>query len=263
MDRHRLAAAAMAMRRRSLAFAPSSLSGLVLDLDADVGVTTAGGSVTAWLDQSGVGNNASGGTAPAHTASSANFNGHGFVAFTSASSQYLTCHSAGQYFGGDDGSWTLVDVRRTTASATRVNYGAGASGNNAEIYLAVATTDDWQYNRSNSGGASTKTPIGVQNLVALNTTHIAINRHSATVFDWWQNGVQDSGLTNADANTTTLGAFDRFSIGSRFQSNAASSFANMQLSRLLLYNRALTNAELGQLQAYLATRYGVSVTPIA
>lgn len=75
------------------AFSPASLPGLQVWLRSDLGITLNGSTVSAWADQSGLGNHFTQGTAavqPAYSSSDANFAGKPSVRFTATDSN-LAC----------------------------------------------------------------------------------------------------------------------------------------------------------------------------
>jgi hypothetical protein len=222
-----------------LSFAgPASLSGLYLWTKSDVGVT--GAPVSNWADQSGGGRDwtAAGAARPTFNATDAQFNGLpslGFVSpqcmVTTATLTYgaftlfmaVRCLSAGFLYNRTAGPDYLFG---TTGNTTSIVYPGGSSANNLSTNWAVSATP----------------------------------RTIARVFD----GTHAGDILRINGVTQTLSTVSGGDPGltgvagtaGLFASNTGTTSSTGTMAEVILYNRALTPTEYGNVESYLRARYG-------
>lgn len=220
-------------------FLPTQLSGCVLWLRSDLGITLNGSSVSAWADQSGQGNSASQGTGanqPTYI-SSGGGGGRPYLQFTQGGTQQiggsLNLSEPLEYF---------VAARTTSSSpsTTAVLMNWISSGNLVNCTLQVsASLNIEQFN------ASFANPV----TVTVNTDLILDSYFNGASSFLNVNGTTASG-SNPGANTGT-----GYSIGN--QGSGASFAWGGFVYEVAAYNRTMLSTERTQVMHYMATLYGV------
>lgn len=225
-------------------------SGYVLHLRADLGVTQSG-TVSAWADQSGHGNNfaqATGGAQPTYI--SAGGSGIG--------GQADMVYAGGQYLYGS--TTDLVTTAMTAYIVTKtslISFGRAAFG---KTYNAT----EWVI----GGGSSSdmRAAVGGNNNALSNG---AINdgtpRRYAVVWDQSVSGGLITEYVNGVAQTTTstfagtISGVDSNSIGAQVDTNP-STFANGwfgNIPEVILWPAGLGSSDRAVVDAYLSARYGI------
>ena len=219
------------------AFTPTTISGCILWLRADLGVTLASGKVSAWADQSGNSNNFSQGTAAQQPVfNSSGVNGQPTLSFTAANSTFLlgpTLDATG--FTG----LTFVVMVNYTSTATFAMFVSQSELDELRAFsdgtsLQMATSFS-----NNCNGATNRSGVW----------GMACGRHVSST-----NAVDVSWKKVLDASATggALGA-SVLAIGAR---SSGSFYMTGQIAEVAAYNRAITDAERDQLNSYGASRYG-------
>lgn len=239
--------------------APGGVSGLVLWLKSDLGVTSGGDGteVTLWADQSGAGSDFASGvftaeTGPIFNASDANFNSNPSFSFTD---NYLAVDNYAQFPSGSD--LTYISVQRADASATAgtgslIGYGADefriremdaltieidntAMDFGADADIRSATTVlSFQFTEGNGGTDSgslfiDRTGDG-QNPITVTEPDLANNL--------------DFIIGQDSDNDGTIEAGDEY-IG--------------ELGEILMYGSLLSDADLEKVESYVAIKYGITL----
>ncbi len=219
-----------------------ALSGLRLHLKADAGVTTAGGTVSAWADQSGNGFNvaATGSQQPAFTPSAVN----GRAALT--------------LDGGDDFLQSTASVDLLGSQSNYTFYAVTKPGATQKQFADI-------FDYSHSGGIrfviqqnGSGTPTAFYNNGFADQTlpTSAFSIYGGT----YTNGTTATSRLNGGNSLSVTPGNNSFGVPNFFRVgnwiNGGREF-NGQISEILIYNRVLTGAEQQQVEAYLNARYDI------
>jgi hypothetical protein len=236
---------------------PVSPVGLVTWLRADVGVTSSGGNVSQWTDQSPFGNNAvqaSGGNQPTLTSNA--INGEPALTFNGSSS-YLSIPDN-------------PTLRPSTMTVIAVASSAGTSGYTHILGKPYYSSSSWNapylaYELSlNPTGvplfscsvAGTGGYDGTGTAVIPNQSYVLSGTYDGSTVSFCENGGPPSttsisgAIDNGDSTTKNL-------VIGQASVNSPREFFNGQIAEVLIYNRALTTAERQQAEVYLADKYGI------
>lgn len=241
-------------------FVPTALGGAVLWLRSDLGVTTSGGEVTGWADQSGAGdagrNFAPAGTdRPAYNASEAGYNNRPTVGTFNKAGLASDCRLV-------SGTWSATYANPLTIIV--VGHGMGDASNR---YFCSESATDALAVFAHTGGAQTYTgAVGGTSIVAAGALGTDVPG-CVTMFE--VNGPANSALyvdklVTADAtgaaDPSTLGDAP-YSVGSYGGAGTvATTYGCERLAEVLIFNRLLANPEKVQLRDYLNSLYGKSMT---
>ena len=217
------------------------LSGLVLWLETDTGVTTSGSTVTAWADQSTLGNSLLGsGNAQIGVVQTPS----GLPAIrldgSSGKLQRTTTMAGFPAANGDRSLFVVARYNSSTAWAG-VSYGAG-SANQAFGVTVKHPTGELVLQGWGGGNDLVSTAPGIGS--GWMTQGAVVQSGTGTLF---KNGQQIAQWSHT-YNTTLL----RFVVG---QEIANFGFVGMDVACILLYNRALSATERQNVQAYLESKY--------
>ncbi len=232
---------------------PLLISGLQLWLAADhvggFGTTLSdGASVSTWTDLSDQGNDATtAGAAP--TYKTGILNGLPVVRFAASSSQYLCANGAATIVSGSDKPFTAVSAFKGTSGADV--YSWGNSGNSVPfLTMRLSSDKPSSWKRDDAASGTQKIPSGGTNT----GFHLVSHVHTGTAVSLYVNGVATSvNGTIDDVGTTTL---DRFTLGA-FGRTTVTGFFTGDIAELMIYNRALTDAEREHLERYLMNKWGL------
>jgi hypothetical protein len=215
-------------------FLPTSLSGCVLWLRSDMGVTQASGSVSKWADQSGQGNDCiqnTGANQPSVVSSWQN----GQTGIRTTSTQWLASANFSSY--GVLGSVILV-CALANGSSTIVACDCRFSASDSLMILGEATNLIAFQDDSSTLGATTSTEVvspctivGVGAITGNPTKSLFVNGQkifTATVTGY---GGQIDGFTVGNQNSHTTGG--------------------VTVGEMIVYDRQLSDGEVAALQAYL------------
>lgn len=226
-----------------VAFAPSQITGIVGWWKSDTGVSTSASHVTTWADQSGAGNNitdSGSGLGPLITANfqngiqALNFDGSGsnfrVVNLTLGSSQTFVW--VGKCENGSGSLWMMEHT--TTIGGGNGSY-MFSTGNNA-----------MDVTRSSSNAT-----IQATNWFG-STTGYFISRYNqgSNTFTLRKNGASQSGTPGGSCGSANVSA--DFFVGSR---GAGSLYAIARLLELMIFNAAITDADITHLETYIQGRY--------
>lgn len=234
-------------------FKPTNLSGLVLWLRADLGVTLNVGNVSAWADQSGAGNNFTQGTGanqPLFQASG--FGGRPNVKFSSTGPTTLSKIGFAS-LNGKTGLTSFIVAKD--------------SDNGAHAIAQCGVADSvfgWRgpWNIANDCGIFIKSQVSNARVVTDLSVPVVVTAtadltlvHQCFCF---LNGV-DGTFRDVDANPGgTFGTGD-FYLGTD-QGAGANAWNTGELAEILVYNRVLSAGELSRVNHYLGARYGIAVS---
>lgn len=239
-------------------FLPSQLSNLVLDLDADVGITGSAGTFT-WADQSGGGNNASAGAGSlglsTNTADS-DFNAHNSVSLNGTSDSIFANAIANTFSGTSHALYAVIVAKFTLTAAAGDVFCLSSSSSGTPFFI---------YRLLQSGGNGQQQSLRRDDSAANNKTVTGVNTTSGTVhLDEWRydgsgnvNWTRD-GTTSpaATAEVTTACTFSLFIIGAqKLGAGAIGTFQTMKVARVLVYSAVPTTGQQARLRSYLKTRY--------
>lgn len=221
--------------------APNTISGCTGWFRADsLSALGNGASVATWTDGSGNGHDitqASGPNQPTFTSSSASFNNQPCVHFNATTGQWL-----------ENSNWS------TNSNITFVIIGQDDGVHVG--YAGTYTGDNWWL--VNSGGHYAM--VGA----AAFSTGIVPTANTPRVFVGTDNGSNSavwyvsSGLATASGGAPGIATDTGVTIGSQQHSSAGTLTGD--IVEVAVFNRALTQAEVAQIQIYAAKRYGIAAT---
>ncbi|TCO82168.1 fibronectin type III domain protein [Chthoniobacter flavus] len=219
-------------------------TGLKLWLAADTSVTLDGsGGVSAWADQSGNANNATQSTAGNRPTVTANaLNGKPVVHFSGASSQYLTLPNL--MSGATAGEVFAVLRSASTTGATGL-WNLGSDGWSWYSYTDGRIEADF----GTTGGLWEGVPS--QSILSY---HVYEAASQTGLYQSWINGVP---LFKTTSNTVA------FTTAPLIGVNGHGNYFSGDIAEIIIYNRALSTAERGQVLAYLNQKYVVIPAPSA
>jgi Concanavalin A-like lectin/glucanases superfamily len=225
----------MTRRRRSCSFNPLGVSGLKLWLDA---TTTPTGAVASWTDKSGNGNNAlqaSGANQPTNTASQ--INGKPALIFTDSSYMSIASNAGLSWTGNvtiffaGDTSTVGSGARRFLSKVSAIGIGKGAISSEARL-----TTFGVQDYDSTTG------------FFAVNTPLIACYALGQYPVSFYKNGALINTVGGGIPANTSASDLLVSSVGEPW---------NGKMGEVLIYNRALSAAEITSVTNYLRTKWGI------
>lgn len=226
---------------------PTAISGLVSWFRADKGITIGTG-VASWTDSAPGADSthtltqATGSKQPTFNATDAAYNNQPTLSFASASAQALQSSAWSSILPQPN---TIVVIGNTDATANQQGFIDGIDGTNRQ-YL---------YNFSNAseisifaGGNLTETDIANGNPMFIAA---AINGAST---DLYVNGNYRN--VTGSAGSQSLGGL---TVGS-FYNTSSGATLNGKIAEVIVFNRALSQAEVQSLAMYAAKRYGLSIS---
>jgi hypothetical protein len=227
----------------SKTFDPKKISGLSLWLKADAGVTTSGGFVTAWADQSDNGNNCSSPNAVVLNSSpysSLYFDGDNSESEITLHPNVFNGFSALSLFA----VWNIVDGE---------NQGILGSTNYSNFEI-VTQYDSAVRMRNNNYDSNINTGgLWYAEEFCLSTiTADSAGGGSGTAR---RNG-STTGVDFNDANIEALQSGQTYKIG-RYAEDAGSYFAYVSIAELIVYSQKLNGSQIDQVEGYLNAKYAI------
>jgi hypothetical protein len=209
-------------------FDPTTLSGLVTWLDgADAGtITLGGGTVTTWADKSGNGHDAThaSGSGPTYSSNGLNFTGQNMPTGTPFSSQITVVLVATQQSGG-----ATYYIRRNGAPADSPSFIANYDGSKLE-YFNGADRD-----------TLATSPASL--------FYTAFTYDQGNQVKGWYNGTNVFTISQTQSGNSP-GSFPIILGAPGFDLSA-------RIQEFVVYNRVLTDGEMGQVNSYLSTKWSV------
>lgn len=237
------------------AFLPNSIAGSLLWVRADTGITKDGGDlVSAWSDMTGQSNNlaqGTGGNQPLYEA--AGFNGFKSILFDGSSDWMgLSDGTLCAHVTGTDKPYTIAfALQHVSITSNDVWFAFDENaGTSRDVFYETAPTS-LSHNRVDDasgvfgGGLTANLDTSARRYVIV---------YSGTTTEIFKDNVSIGSVAcNAGAAT-----FDRFTIGAqRIAGGAASSFSNIRIAEIVVYDTALGVADRASLDAYFSSRYGL------
>lgn len=234
-----------------LTHVPQRDAGLKLWLRADVGVERISGAVSLWADQSGSGNDVFQGTAGNRpTYQVGVINGQPVVRFNGTSHTLVSAAAI------KPSNITVMAVYRPTAagtSPTLISQSYNVSATNGWGLRAGANSNLVPYADLNINATATTTSSATT--TALNSAHLLAATYDGAERKIYLGGVLKA--TTAVAGSLSYGTATVFRVGSYLGNN----YFNGDLAEVLVYDRALSDSERNEVEAYLYAKYGVGTQP--
>lgn len=226
------------------AFSPASLSGLILWLRSDMGITLAGSKVSAWADQSGNGNHFTQGTdawRPIYTASNANLGNKPSLDFSATTIGLQLTNFA---VGLTNISSSVFYRKTIAAGAPRVFGPPTASGGSFNL-ICNSGANSFDAALINVGPNITR--VSPDNINTNYSRTAVLNIGSAATVDGivYTNGIAGGTIASDTANNGAIPA-TTWNIGYIFDGS---------IVEVIAYNRLLTASEALQLANYQIARY--------
>jgi hypothetical protein len=236
---------------------PSTIPGLVCWLRGDLGITLGTGSnVASWADQSGLGNNAVQATSTKQPTTST-IGVQSAVAFSGT--QAFTFSNA-----FTDGPATIIVVHQQAAQPANGQFYSLARPKNSDVtFFEIGLFNGGGYESTSwkqgygsvTGAGSGINPTLDLNVHALMVTYNGAGNGTPANYRANLDGTTQSVVASANflAQTTDLGA-----LGGRISSANAVTFGyDGAIAEVIIYNQALSAANIAVLNTYLQQRYGV------
>jgi hypothetical protein len=226
-------------------FLPPQITGNVLWLRADLGITLNGSLVSAWADQSGTGDSnknctqATAGNQPTFTAASASYNNQPAVTFSRTGDNL----ASGAWATGLAQPCTFMAVGNTTNAGASDYFFGAASGNRLELFDSLGASVTLY-----AGAAAPAAGVGTLNTASV--CFAVFNGASATI-SVRTNTPQATGNCAADSPLQNIMVGNLGASGTQSLSGP--------LCELAAWSRVLTAAEIATLAGYVTSRYGIAV----
>ena len=218
-------------------FVPSQISGLQVWLDSTSGLTTG-----AWVDKSSNAYSFTGHGTPTINASDANFGGKQTVTFSSVLSQYYSLATVTPL---NNPSTVIVAFKYTGTSALTAIAGNNSGGGSGYVYPGFSSLNAYEIS---DGGVNTLTG-GVTN----SSVHII-----AAICDGsnnWSIYLDGSLLAGPTAKTAIVAT--GMNVAATFGGISAADFFSGTLASVLVYNSALSTANLAKVRTYLQNEFSI------
>jgi hypothetical protein len=227
-------------------FNPKSIPGCVLWLRSDIGVTVAAGLVTRWADQSGAGNDFTGGvgTEPPFNASDPNTNFFPSIGpFNVGGGSFLSWAGTAP----TPAPWQIVGVLTVPVGPIGNEFAWGENaGNRSDIYASPANAIHWF---SSNGANDLSAPRTVLQLVsgvqdgAGGVDELFANQKTVTA-----SAATGAVQPNAFSATREIGA----------QGGNTNNWGGVW-AEIIVYDHVLTDADQTRVEEYLGSRYRMTV----
>ena len=236
---------------QSFSQSPGGVStGLELWLKADLGVTSSGGSVSQWSDQSGNTLHATQGTTTDQpTVSTATQNFNPMLTFDGSNDQLTSSFMAS--IVNNDVSFSTVSNRRSSRSGNYIvgQDGAGGTGQ----YLHYGYRDNTTFTEAFLGADINLTIPGFSSFNPANAG-ISLSTHSSTngkYTSWNQNAILYE-ATNANTQNLTYNSLGKIGL-------VVSSFYEGDLAEIIIHSQELSTTDQQKIRSYLALKYGITL----
>ena len=260
---HRVSVLSQQAVASSAAFSPTDLSGLVLWLDANEGITLNGSDVAIWADQSGNGNDASQGTAanqPAYSATSS-IQSLPAVTFNTGGPEWLTVTGSTDFdcASGIDIFVVMYYPSAGDAGVLMRNRPLGALGSQDGFSIEHGTTDAWANFLCEMSGSYIIN--GSPSVTHQDLRPFVQNFRfdfPSVVMEVFENGV-DQGIGQTSSGTiSNMSQTDDLYIG--IAPDESTRPANMTISEILIYNNYLSDANRTSVTDYLLDKWNLTIS---
>lgn len=227
---------------------PADISGLARHYDAS---QEALGTLPTWTDRSVNAAHLSHPT-PANQPSVVEVSGKKAVRFN-GTSQFLYNSVPFMYAAG---ACTVFVVLKAAAHNGGTVLGESNTGSNNPAYLissgtTASTYDNFRtYVRNDAGAASDLSSAFSEPFDG--AVGVAVHRDTGSAVTYLDNGIADNDRTYTRSGVVTL---NTFSVGA-FRRGTVSGYFNGDIYEIIIYNRALTEAEINRVGWYLSAKYG-------
>jgi hypothetical protein len=245
---------------------PRQLSGLTAWYDSqeittlfqNSALTTPAGNgdvIGGWVDKSGNGYAVTQGTTankPTMTVNSIN----GIAAPVFDGGDYLTNGPLGALFSGSDVPFTVAAVfKQNSVAASQYMWAFGNSGNDLPFHASrLYQTGSLKYMsyRSDNTGA-TATPSGGTNDISPHVGYLVFTGTTVSIV------IDGTAVVSGAASDVGALTVNQFAMGGLLRTSFSLGF-NGPIGELVVINRAITSVEAGQLNRYMGSQWGISVS---
>jgi hypothetical protein len=238
---------------------PQPSANLLLHLKSDDGISTTGGALDTWADQSGNGNNAtgSGATRPTVTAGTANGGVLSSVSFN-GSSHFLSLPSG--FSNLTAGYSSFIVLRPSSAVATGTPLVLGNSGpSDAAVVKTVGTNAAlYAYNSTTSSNVTTSSnPLSTSAFQLVESIYEPGSSPSTGVGKLYVGGTLHAtsstmiqSLANTSRNVNRIGT-----------STQSTEYFGGDICEILVYSNPVSDSLRKSIESYAKSKYGVGATP--
>lgn len=210
--------------------------------------TTSAGAVSSWTDKSGNGNHATQGTGAKQPVSTANqLAGKNALIFTGASSQTLILPSRLYTIPNSANTIFCVSKRNTETGAAARIVAIDQSTNFKFVFGYSSVSGAAVF--TNSNGGTTADVTGLTNT----NYQILAGSYNGTTGQYMQ---ANNGTPTTNASGVAVATCDNAYIGS---AGDASRYLTGGIAEIIIYNRALSAAEIIQINRYLANKWAMPI----
>jgi len=234
---------------------PDAINGLVFWVKADAGVTTnASGNVIEWADQSAQGNRATNtaASAPLYVASEPGLNNRPTLRFNGSSQRMLVANR--MLTNGIEGC-TLIAMAKADRNDDVSIVGIRTGGGTPFVQLDQDSSGRLRFIVKNTADATA-------NALSAQAHTGTYGMYAGRLFKggdtFWTNRVYFSKTVPEAVASANFGASTDLTSGTQYIGGLGTpSYWQGDIAEVIIYERALTEAELGAVEEYLASRYKV------
>jgi hypothetical protein len=240
---------------------PTDIAGCVLWLPPDIAyfytdsagtaeVTSNGDPVGRWEDASGVGNNATQGTAGSRPAYTANVQNSLPMMLFDGSADHLRDDALAVYFDGEDAAVTIAIVIKKSSNVGFDGPFAAGSSASATPYVRIYSNGTTRVLRKVDDAASGAAPnYGTEDT----STHLHLIRLNGTTADVWVDSTQV--LTGQAFNVGTV-TLNRFALGA-FVSTSTGDYMHGYIGEVIVWDNAISNTDATTVRTELIAKWGL------
>lgn len=234
------------------AFTPLAIAGLKFWVKADQLSLNDNDPVSTWLDQSGLGNDAtqSGGNRPTHKTNIQN--GKPMVLHAPASSQYMRANGVAAAFSGTDLPASIFAVVKADAlGAQRTTASFGRIASTTPFFRLIQSAGNaWITGRRDDASSAKSASGGTVDTNA----HLIASVFTGTTVTLYDNGA-GIGSANQDLDVGAL-TLDAFAIGALARGTPVEFFSGY-IGEILVYDSALSTTDRQRIEAYINARWAL------